>query len=79
MDGDYRAPAGVTKLATHKDGKDYRFSYVAMLHTHSMASYADVVRQPYFPHEDKAYWVVALAKESPPELTFGIQEENQAF
>jgi hypothetical protein len=65
------------KLATHKDGKDYRFSYIATTHTHSTSSYADVVRERYFPNEDNEYWSAALPKESPPELALHISRSGE--
>jgi hypothetical protein len=68
----YRA---VGKLDTHKDGKDYRFSYIAQPHTHSTASYADVVRERYFPKENNEYWA-APAREAPPELPIHISREG---
>jgi hypothetical protein len=69
----YRA---VGKLDTHKDGKDYRFSYIAQQHTHSTSSYADVVRERYFPKEDNDYWA-APAKDSTPELPIHISRSGE--
>lgn len=72
QDGVYRA---VGKLDSHKDGKDYRFSYIAQPHTHSTSSYADVVRERYFPKEDNDYWA-APVKETVPELPIHISREG---
>ena len=63
------------KLDTHRDGKDYRFSYIAQQHTHNTASYADVVRERYFPKEDNEYWA-APAKETTPELPIHISRNG---
>lgn len=73
QEGTYRA---IGKLDTHKDGKDYRFSYIAQPHTHSTASYADVVRERYFPQENNDYWA-APAREAPPELPIHISREGR--
>jgi hypothetical protein len=68
----YRA---VGKLSEHKGGKDYRFSYIAQQHTHSASSYADIVRERYFPKEDNEYWA-APARTTAPELPIHISKDG---
>jgi hypothetical protein len=73
QDGSTYRAAG--KLKEHKDGKDYRFSYIAQQHTHSAASYADIVRERYFPKEDNEYWA-APARTSVPDLPIHIAKDG---
>lgn len=63
-------------MSEHKDGKDYRFSYIAQQHTHSTSSYADVVRERYFPKEDNEYWA-APTKQETPELPIHISKDGK--
>lgn len=58
------------------DGKDYRFSYIAAQHTHQTASYADVVRERYFPNENNEFWA-APVRAKPPEVALHITRNGE--
>eukprot|EP00934_Nitzschia_sp_Nitz4_P000641 Nitzschia sp. Nitz4//scaffold5_size260463//7271//11006//NITZ4_000935-RA/size260463-augustus-gene-0.24-mRNA-1//-1//CDS//3329555199//641//frame0 len=64
------------KLDPPQEGKDYRFSYIAAQHTHSTSTYADVIRERYFPHENNEYWAAPI-KPEPRELAVHISRSGE--